>query len=107
MSHLLSLLPPPSFASPPSGPSFGALANQATPSFGNLAQQGSGFGSQPNSFSGFGQQPQAGGKTISGSNHSPVITFKTSGCSAALGGPVEEQRAHMHGGDGGDKNNLE
>uniref|UniRef100_A0A8C9XPR6 Nuclear pore complex protein Nup214 n=1 Tax=Sander lucioperca TaxID=283035 RepID=A0A8C9XPR6_SANLU len=51
------------FASPPSGPSFGALANQSAPSFGGLAQQGSGFGSQPSSFSGFGQQPQTGGKT--------------------------------------------
>lgn len=51
------------FASPPSGPSFGALANQNPPSFGGLAQQSSGFGSQPSSFSGFGQQPQAGGET--------------------------------------------
>ncbi|XP_060932142.1 nuclear pore complex protein Nup214 [Limanda limanda] len=49
------------FASPPPAPSFGALANQNPPSFGNLAQQGSGFGVQPSSFSGFGQQPQAGG----------------------------------------------
>ena len=51
------------FASPPPAPSFGALANQNPPSFGNLAQQGPGFGSQPSSFSGFGQQPQAGGET--------------------------------------------
>lgn len=53
------------FASPPSGPSFGALANQSAPSFGGLAQQGPGFGSQqPSSFSGFGQsQQQAGGET--------------------------------------------
>lgn len=49
------------FASPPSAPSFGAPANQSTLTFGALAQQGSGFGSQPSSFAGFGQQPQAGG----------------------------------------------
>uniref|UniRef100_A0AAQ6A4H4 Nuclear pore complex protein Nup214 n=1 Tax=Amphiprion ocellaris TaxID=80972 RepID=A0AAQ6A4H4_AMPOC len=52
------------FASPPSAPSFGALANQAAPSFGSLAQQGPGFGNQPSSFSGFGQQPQAGGSSF-------------------------------------------
>lgn len=51
------------FASPPNAPSFGALTNQSAPSFGSLAQQGSGFGSQPSSFSGFGQQPQAVGET--------------------------------------------
>uniref|UniRef100_A0A3Q2U0V7 Nucleoporin 214 n=1 Tax=Fundulus heteroclitus TaxID=8078 RepID=A0A3Q2U0V7_FUNHE len=50
------------FSSPPSGPSFGALATQAAPTFGSLAQQGSAFGSQPSSFSGFGQQPQTGGE---------------------------------------------
>ncbi|XP_062269575.1 nuclear pore complex protein Nup214 isoform X2 [Platichthys flesus] len=61
------------FASPPPAPSFGALANQNPPSFGNLAQQGSGFGVQPSSFSGFGQQPQAGGfsgNTFGSSNQS-------------------------------------
>ncbi|KAM9338361.1 nuclear pore complex protein Nup214 [Symphorus nematophorus] len=66
------------FASPPSGPSFGALANQNTPSFGSLAQQGSGFGSQPSSFSGFGQQPQAGGfsgNTFGSTNQSSPQTF--------------------------------
>ncbi|XP_033951504.1 nuclear pore complex protein Nup214 isoform X2 [Pseudochaenichthys georgianus] len=49
------------FASPPSGPSFGSLANQSAPSFGGLAQQSPGFGTQPSSFSGFGQQPQQAG----------------------------------------------
>ncbi|XP_029300235.1 nuclear pore complex protein Nup214 isoform X2 [Cottoperca gobio] len=68
------------FASPPSGPSFGALANQSAPSFGGLAQQGPGFGSQPSSFSGFGQQPQAGGfsghpNTFGSANHQ-----RSSGC---------------------------
>lgn len=63
MSHCLCLLLFFRFASPPSGPSFGALASQSAPSFGALAQQGSGFGSQPSSFSGFGQQPQTGGET--------------------------------------------
>ncbi|KAF1377608.1 hypothetical protein PFLUV_G00202540 [Perca fluviatilis] len=66
------------FASPPSGPSFGALANQSAPSFGGLAQQGSGFGSQPSSFSGFGQQPQAGGfsgNTFGSANQSSPQTF--------------------------------
>ncbi|XP_019937518.2 nuclear pore complex protein Nup214 isoform X3 [Paralichthys olivaceus] len=61
------------FASPPPAPSFGALANQNTPSFGNLAQQGSGFGNQPSGFSGFGQQPQTGGfsgNTFGSSNQS-------------------------------------
>ncbi|XP_034997243.2 nuclear pore complex protein Nup214 isoform X1 [Hippoglossus stenolepis] len=61
------------FASPPPAPSFGALANQNPPSFGNLAQQGSGFGAQPSSFSGFGQQPQTGGfsgNTFGSSNQS-------------------------------------
>uniref|UniRef100_A0A8C9XKS1 Nuclear pore complex protein Nup214 n=1 Tax=Sander lucioperca TaxID=283035 RepID=A0A8C9XKS1_SANLU len=57
------------FASPPSGPSFGALANQSAPSFGGLAQQGSGFGSQPSSFSGFGQHTKLNiaSSTVSGS----------------------------------------
>ncbi|CAB1426452.1 unnamed protein product, partial [Pleuronectes platessa] len=66
------------FASPPPAPSFGALANQNPPSFGNLAQQGSGFGIQPSSFSGFGQQPQAGGfsgNTFGSSNQSSSQTF--------------------------------
>ncbi|XP_041816555.1 nuclear pore complex protein Nup214 isoform X2 [Chelmon rostratus] len=66
------------FASPPSGPSFGALANQNPPSFGGLAQQSSGFGSQPSSFSGFGQQPQAGGfsgNTFGSTNQSRPQTF--------------------------------
>ncbi|XP_073333718.1 nuclear pore complex protein Nup214 isoform X13 [Pagrus major] len=68
------------FASPPSGPSFGALANQSAPSFGGLAQQGSGFGSQPSSFSGFGQQPQAGGfsgGTFGSANQSGPQTFSS------------------------------
>lgn len=58
-------LPVSSFASPPSGPSFGSLANQqSAPSFGGLAQQGATFGSQPSSFSGFGQpQQQSTGET--------------------------------------------
>lgn len=44
-----------SFASPPSGPTFGSLANQnSTPTFGNLAQQTPGFGGQSSGFSGFG-----------------------------------------------------
>ncbi|KAK5611716.1 hypothetical protein CRENBAI_011821 [Crenichthys baileyi] len=51
------------FSSPISAPSFGALASQTPPTFGNLAQQGTAFGSQPSSFSGFGQQPQTGGFT--------------------------------------------
>ncbi|XP_023139541.2 nuclear pore complex protein Nup214 [Amphiprion ocellaris] len=66
------------FASPPSAPSFGALANQAAPSFGSLAQQGPGFGNQPSSFSGFGQQPQAGGfsgNTFGSANQSSPQTF--------------------------------
>ncbi|XP_035524427.1 nuclear pore complex protein Nup214 isoform X2 [Morone saxatilis] len=66
------------FASPPSGPSFGALANQNPPSFGALAQQGTGFGSQASSFSGFGQQPQAGGfsgNTFGSTNQSSPQTF--------------------------------
>ncbi|XP_019131826.2 nuclear pore complex protein Nup214 isoform X4 [Larimichthys crocea] len=66
------------FASPPSGPSFGALASQSAPSFGALAQQGSGFGSQPSSFSGFGQQPQTGGfsgNTFGSTNQSSPQTF--------------------------------
>lgn len=77
------------FASPPSGPSFAALANQSAPSFGGLAQQGlaqqglaqqsPGFGSQPSSFSGFGQpQPQAGGfsgNTFGSANQSSPQTF--------------------------------
>lgn len=66
------------FASSPSGPSFGALANQNPPSFGGLAQQGPGFGSQqPSSFSGFGQpQPQAGGETTSlVALYSPFLFF--------------------------------
>ncbi|XP_022059740.1 nuclear pore complex protein Nup214 [Acanthochromis polyacanthus] len=66
------------FASPPSAPSFGALANQAAPSFGSLAQQGPGFGNQPSSFSGFGQQPQAGGfsgNTFGSGNQSSPQTF--------------------------------
>ncbi|XP_070780296.1 nuclear pore complex protein Nup214 [Enoplosus armatus] len=66
------------FASPPSAPSFGAIANQNPPSFGGMAQQGSGFGSQPSSFSGFGQQPQAGGfsgNTFGSANQSSPQTF--------------------------------
>ncbi|XP_061783447.1 nuclear pore complex protein Nup214 isoform X1 [Nerophis lumbriciformis] len=66
------------FASPPSGPSFGALANQSTPSFGSLTQQGPGFGGQPSSFSGFGQQPQTGGfsgNTFGSTNQSSSQTF--------------------------------
>ncbi|XP_030598399.1 nuclear pore complex protein Nup214 isoform X3 [Archocentrus centrarchus] len=66
------------FASPPSAPSFGTLANQSAPSFGSLAQQGPGFGSQPNSFSGFGQPPQAGGfsgSTFGSANQSSSQTF--------------------------------
>ncbi|XP_026152788.1 nuclear pore complex protein Nup214 isoform X1 [Mastacembelus armatus] len=69
------------FASAPSAPpSFGALANQNTPSFGTLAQQGPGFGSQPSSFSGFGQQPQAGGfsgNTFGSANQPSSQTFAT------------------------------
>ncbi|KAM8871707.1 nuclear pore complex protein Nup214 [Synchiropus picturatus] len=49
------------FGSPSSTTSFGALANQNASTFGAIAQQGSGFGSQPNSFSGFGQQQPTGG----------------------------------------------
>ncbi|KAF5909532.1 nuclear pore complex protein, partial [Clarias magur] len=50
------------FASPPSGPSFGSMANQnSTPTFGGLAQQGPGFGSQTAAFSGFGSSGGFGG----------------------------------------------
>ncbi|XP_034402355.1 nuclear pore complex protein Nup214 isoform X3 [Cyclopterus lumpus] len=66
------------FASPPSGPSFGALANQSAPSFGGLAQQGPGFVNQPSSFSGFAQQPQAGGfsgNAFGSTNQSSPQTF--------------------------------
>ncbi|XP_063746049.1 nuclear pore complex protein Nup214 isoform X3 [Eleginops maclovinus] len=68
------------FASPPSGPSFGSLANQSAPSFGGLAQQSPGFGTQPSSFSGFGQQPQAGAfsghtNTFGSANQSSAQTF--------------------------------
>ncbi|XP_054613505.1 nuclear pore complex protein Nup214 [Dunckerocampus dactyliophorus] len=66
------------FASPPSAPSFAALANQSAPSFGSLAQQGPGFGGQPSGFSGFGQQPQPGGfsgNTFGSTNQSSSQTF--------------------------------
>ncbi|XP_012724417.2 nuclear pore complex protein Nup214 isoform X2 [Fundulus heteroclitus] len=68
------------FSSPPSGPSFGALATQAAPTFGSLAQQGSAFGSQPSSFSGFGQQPQTGGfagNTFGSASQSSSQTFSS------------------------------
>uniref|UniRef100_A0A7N8WZZ2 Nuclear pore complex protein Nup214 n=1 Tax=Mastacembelus armatus TaxID=205130 RepID=A0A7N8WZZ2_9TELE len=67
------------FASAPSAPpSFGALANQNTPSFGTLAQQGPGFGSQPSSFSGFGQQPQAGGENTTAAAFSSLPSLSSS-----------------------------
>ncbi|KAM9306550.1 nuclear pore complex protein Nup214 isoform 2-T2 [Pholidichthys leucotaenia] len=68
------------FASPPSAPSFSALATQNTPSFESLAHQGTGFGSQPSSFSGFGQQPQSGGfsgSTFGSANQSSSQTFSS------------------------------
>ncbi|XP_068430386.1 nuclear pore complex protein Nup214 isoform X2 [Clinocottus analis] len=71
------------FASPPSGPSFGALANQSAPSFGGMDQQAPSFVSQPTSFSGFGQpqqqqQQQPGGfsgNTFGSTNQSSPQTF--------------------------------
>lgn len=68
------------FSSPPSAPSFGALANQSAPTFGNLAQQGTAFGNQPSSFSGFGQQPQTGGfsgNTFGSASQSSSQTFSS------------------------------
>ncbi|XP_053341871.1 nuclear pore complex protein Nup214 isoform X1 [Clarias gariepinus] len=64
------------FASPPSGPSFGSMANQnSTPTFGGLAQQGPGFGSQSAGFSGFGSSGGFGGFGNTNNNQSSSQTF--------------------------------
>ncbi|KAF7688462.1 hypothetical protein HF521_013269 [Silurus meridionalis] len=64
------------FASPPSGPTFGSLANQnSAPTFGGLAQQNPGFGGQTGGFSGFGSPGGFGGFGNTNTNQSSSQTF--------------------------------
>ncbi|XP_039620325.1 nuclear pore complex protein Nup214 isoform X2 [Polypterus senegalus] len=62
------------FASASSAPSFGSLANQTPPTFGNLAQPSAGFGGQNSGFGAFGAPPAAFGNSGFGaSNQQPTF----------------------------------
>ncbi|XP_072268454.1 nuclear pore complex protein Nup214 isoform X2 [Pyxicephalus adspersus] len=67
------------FGNNTSNATFGGLASQSTPTFGNMPQQGSGFGGQSGGFSGFGSSSGGAATGSSGGFSFGVSNQPTSG----------------------------